>query len=250
MAVLPFDQRVLANEAALYENLSTSTWGIDGSVTHYQYDANGSLILKKVAGPQPETVNYSYNLENRLTSAITTSTNAGQVVSNATLYTYNENGIRVREETRRTVNGTLSSATTNIFLVDSFNPTGSSQVLEEMPALGVRPTVSYTIGDDVISQSKPTGASGLATDYFLYDGRESTRQLANDAGQITSDYAYDAYGVMIGGSPTPDRPARTSLLYAGEQFDTNLQRYVLAPTLLRPEQWAVHQHGSLRRLGR
>jgi len=69
--------------------------------------------------------------------------------------------------------------------------------------------------------------------YLLYDGHGSTRQLAapkdgSDRVEITEYYTYDAYGVMLGGNPgTPQNPGSpaTNLLYAGEQFDTNLQMY-------------------------
>jgi RHS repeat-associated protein len=48
--------------------------------------------------------------------------------------------------------------------------------------------------------------------------------LADSAGTITDRMAYDAYGVMLGGSPsTINEQPSTNLLYSGEQFDTGLQ---------------------------
>jgi RHS repeat-associated protein len=67
------------------------------------------------------------------------------------------------------------------------------------------------------------------TQYLLYDGHGSTRQLANDGtpNVVVDCYGYDAYGVMLGGNPNNSAPAPTSLLYAGEQFDTDAQQYYL-----------------------
>jgi RHS repeat-associated protein len=44
---------------------------------------------------------------------------------------------------------------------------------------------------------------------------------------VVDCYDYDAYGVMLGGNPNHSAPAATSLLYAGEHFDTDSQNYYL-----------------------
>jgi RHS repeat-associated protein len=65
------------------------------------------------------------------------------------------------------------------------------------------------------------------TQYLLYDGHNSTRQLVSDTGAVQDSYSYDGYGVMLGDSTTPN-PAKTtdtSLLYSGEQYDGNLDQY-------------------------
>jgi RHS repeat-associated protein len=122
------------------------------------------------------------------------------------------------------VNGTLQSASTNYFLIDTQNRTGFDQVLEEMPAIGATPTASYTIGDDIIGQStSPSGAG----QYLLKDGHDSTRQLVSSLGTVTDYYGYDAYGIMLGGNPTSSSPSATKMLYTGEQFDANLGLYNL-----------------------
>lgn len=67
------------------------------------------------------------------------------------------------------------------------------------------------------------------TQYLLYDGHNSTRQLVSDTGAVQDSYSYDGYGVMLGDSTTPN-PAKTtdtSLLYSGEQYDGNLDQYYL-----------------------
>jgi RHS repeat-associated protein len=58
-------------------------------------------------------------------------------------------------------------------------------------------------------------------------GHGSTRQLVDSTEAIVDTFSYDAYGIMLGGNPTPAAPAATNLLYAGEQFDLDLQNYYL-----------------------
>ena len=136
--------------------------------------------------------------------------------------TYNYDGIRVSSEFASTVNGVLQSSSTNFFLIDPFNLTGFAQVIEELPAIGAAPTVSYTIGNDIIAQSSdPSGAA----QYLLKDGHDSTRQLASSSGVVTDYYGYDAFGIMLGGNPTSSNPSATKMLYSGEQFDSSLGLY-------------------------
>jgi len=90
-------------------------------------------------------------------------------------------------------------------------------VLEELPTLGGTPSVSYVLGDDVLSQASAAGARHL-----LYDGHGSTRLLTDAASAVTDRYSYDAYGMMLGGEPGVTDPAATNLLYSGEQFDADL----------------------------
>ena len=73
---------------------------------------------------------------------------------------------------------------------------------------------TYVIGDDVIAQTTDNGTT--TTDYLLYDGHGSVRQLVDSTGTVIDSYSYDGYGVMLGGNPTPASPAATPLLYASE----------------------------------
>ncbi len=89
---------------------------------------------------------------------------------------------------------------------------------------------TYVIGDDVLAQATGTGATNVQ--YLLYDGHGSTRQLSDSAGAITSgeSYSYDAYGVMLGG----ERTTQTSLLYTGEQYDSESGNYYLRTRYYNP----------------
>jgi len=216
----------IAQEAELYDQVTTATWGNDGQVTNYAYDANGSLVLKVTTRNGTQTTeHFDYNLENRLSRHTKTIVrDTGSTVS-VTDYTYNHEGIKVKSETTVTVDGVPQPdlEEIQIFLVDSYNHTGYSQIVETRTEYGGAPTVSYTIGDDVLSQVK----GGGAPEYLLYDGHGSTRQLADATGGITAQYTYDAYGVMLGQQAGSQEKQATSLLYCGEQFDSGLQNYYL-----------------------
>ena len=156
---------------------------------------------------------YGYDLRNRLASANITRKEGLQDVTITSSYTYNTAGIRTRAE--QTINGITQN---RYFLLDSGH-TGYAQVFEETSTLGGNLVRSYVLGDDVLSQNV-----GGVNSHLLYDGHGSTRQLAGDDGAVTANYAYDAYGKMLGGNPNvTDRQSATDLLYAGEQFDPGLQ---------------------------
>jgi RHS repeat-associated protein len=147
-------------------------------------------------------------LQNRLVKEWDTITSTPAVLA---AFGYNTDGIR----TSKTVAGV-----TTTYLIDPCNPTGYAQVLEELTG-SLRTT--YILGDDVIGQK----IGSYVLYYLLYDGHGSTRQLADASGNIAASYGYDAYGVMLGGNPTPASPAATNLLYSGEYFDAGLKQYNL-----------------------
>ena len=195
-----------ANDQLLSEVSSTN------GTTIYAYDVNGSLTNKVNEGKF--SYQYGYDLRNRLVTANIMRKEGTADVTITSNYAYNTNGIRTRA--LQTINGITQS---RYFLLDEGH-TGYAQVFEETSTLGGNIARSYIIGDDVLSQT----VTGI-TSYLLYDGHGSTRQLADSDGGITANYAYDAYGKMLGGSPgvSDGKQSATDLLYAGEQFDPGLQ---------------------------
>ena len=172
------------------------------------YDANGSVTNRSSASEQNV---YSYNLEGRLAStAVNQQTNK---------YYYNQSGIRTRMEMSGSVNGT------NIFLNDPQNLTGFNQVLEELPAVGATPTVTYTLGSQVIGQEK----SGTVL-YLMADGHGSTRLLTDSSGAVQNAFTYDGYGNLVASNASP----QTVYLYSGERFDSNLRQYDLRARYYNP----------------
>jgi len=75
--------------------------------------------------------------------------------------------------------------------------TGYAQVLEETTCNLNTPTqadkIQYTLGDDILSQK----LNDNSTQYLLYDGHGSTRQLVNTDLSIQDSYNYDGYGVLL-----------------------------------------------------
>ncbi len=224
MAFNTSDLRVLATEAALYEALSTNVWGGTDQVIHYEYDAHGSVTKKVTSGSSESVVDYSYDLQNRLITASTTTVTGGVTSVELVKYFYSQLGSRSRTETKTTVNGTSSDVTTNVFLVDSFNLTGFSQVMEESPAVGAPLTRSYILADEILAQTNVENGDA-ETLHLLKDGHGSTRQLADANGVIVDSYAFDAFGVFLGDSISASN--KTRLLYSGEYLDQETGQYNL-----------------------
>ncbi|MBN1126900.1 MAG: right-handed parallel beta-helix repeat-containing protein [Sedimentisphaerales bacterium] len=224
----PDSFQIMAHAEIQYSQLHTSSWGAAGDTITYTYDDNGSIDSKTTAytgGDTKEEVQYEYNYQGRLSKVTTIPYSGGEPTTPVTVteYKYNPQGIRVEK--------IIDSVSTK-YLVDPYNHTGYAQVLEEWVGTGSTPAMTYTIGDDIISQ---TDASDN-TEFFLYDGQGSTRQLVDDSDPVTvnDSYSYDAYGVMLGGNPTASSPASTSLLYTGERFDEHAQQYYLRARYYNP----------------
>jgi len=200
-----------------------------------------SKTTKVTSTPQvvEEVVTNHYNLAGRL-DKVTTDKQSG--TENVVEYIYNDDSIRVRaySYTQPTGGGTKTGEKTVIYLVDSYNHTGYAQALEELTYNKANPVIgsdtpdsvrTYLIGDDVLAQT----VDGV-TDYLLYDGHGSTRQLAEysaGAVSVADSYSYDGYGVLlqnesdVSANPGKVAPQQTSLLYTGEHFDTDAQQYYL-----------------------
>ncbi|KPJ65106.1 MAG: hypothetical protein AMJ43_11415 [Coxiella sp. DG_40] len=255
MLLSPEGLETLARAEAQYANLGTSSWGQANRTIHYSYDANGSLEKKIIAltgqadpnNNYIEKYEYTYNLANRLRTAICYSQEGDDYVKTFTIYTYNDEGIRVTSDSERYVDYypayegyELVEERSTTYLVDSYNHTGYAQTLEEqtvttdyidgVPQTPVTQNITYLIGDDVIAQR----VDGV-TQYLLYDGHGSTRQLAeyDSAVTIVDTYSYDGYGVLLQNEsvasqrPGYTSPQATSILYTGEFFDTDAQQYYL-----------------------
>jgi len=215
------------NASQLTQENSTS----DG-VYNNQYDANGSLTNRASAS---ESAAYVYDLQNRLAGATVNRVESGHTVAITASYTNNYAGLRVRSVASESVDGGGATVQTRLFLRDAKG--GNAQVLEELPAIGNVPTVSYTIGSKVLSQSK----SGVVS-HLLSDGHGSTRLLTGSTGAITDRYSYDAYGKTLGYDPGMVNQPATAMLYSGEFLDRDLQQYYLEARYYNP---AVGRFGAI-----
>jgi RHS repeat-associated protein len=132
--------------------------------------------------------------------------NAGEVS-----YVYDCDGARVAK--------TAGGSPTH-YLIDDLNPTGYSQVLEEVVDGTVRRV--YTYGQMLISQSQLAGATWTPS-YYGYDGHASVTFLTDDTGAVTDTYDYDAYGNVVASTGTTANEYR----YDGQRFDADLGMYHL-----------------------
>jgi RHS repeat-associated protein len=122
---------------------------------------------------------------------------------------YDGDGNRVSE--------TVAGVTTN-FLVDTQNPTGYAQVVDELQSSAVTRTYSY--GLERISESQTINSTWTPS-FYGYDGHGSVRQLTDSAGAVTDSYDYDAFGNLSNSTgSTPN-----NYLFAGEQHDPALSLY-------------------------
>jgi RHS repeat-associated protein len=122
---------------------------------------------------------------------------------------YDGDGNRVSE--------TVGGVTTN-YLVDTQNPTGYAQVVDELQSGTV--TRAYSFGLERISETQ-TLNSVLTTSFYGYDGHGSVRQLTSSTGATTDTYDYDAFGNLVNSTGTTPN----NYLFAGEQDDPALGLY-------------------------
>lgn len=188
------------------DRLQTEMLTVDNTVTEtiiYSYDENGNLIQRMKN--DTETISYAWNDENRLIRV-------EQPDGNVVTYAYDTEGVRVKE----TVNGETTK-----YLID--NTLLYAQVLEEIKSDDL--VSSYVYGHDLIS--KTHGNNQL---FYHVDGLGSTRALTNIGGDVTDVYTYEAFGKLISATET----AQNSYLFAGEQFDQNLNSYYLRQRYFEP----------------
>lgn len=170
--------------------------------TTYEYDDAGNLI--RMIAPTKSAL-YVYNAENKLIKATIQSENTVVVEE----YTYDYQGNRTSKKT---------SCNGNVEYVEYLNDnSGLKNVLVEINADGTEKCY-YTIGADLISQE-----IGSKVYTYLYDGHGTVRALANESGNITDTYSYDAFGNLLKSTGNTSN----SYLYCGEQFDSTTGLYYL-----------------------
>jgi RHS repeat-associated protein len=123
--------------------------------------------------------------------------------------------------------GLSAAGVSTTYLVDTANPTGYPQVVEEL-VNGVVQRV-YTYGITRISQSQVISGAWAAS-FYGYDGQGSVRFLSGSTGAVTDHYTYDAFGnqlVAVGATPNVNR-------YVGEPLDAALQMTYLRARYMNP----------------
>jgi RHS repeat-associated protein len=124
---------------------------------------------------------------------------------------YDGDGNRVTE--------TAAGVTTK-YLVDTLNPTGYSQVLDELVSGAV--TRTYAYGLQRISENQVSGSTWTPT-FYGYDGHGNVRFTTSATAAVGNTYTFDAFGAVIASTGT----IANSYLYSGERFDSALNLYHL-----------------------
>ena len=168
---------------------------INGIVTDYNYDDNGNLISQNFDG---KTTSYIWDDRDRLVEAQTAD---GNIIG----YEYNDENIRVSS----TINGVKTT-----YLVDSNRP--YAQVIEEYEDENLK--ARFFHGLDLISFEQDGEVS-----IYLMDGLGSNRVLTDVNGEVVASYTYEAFGNLIDSTGTVEN----NYLFAGEQYDENLEQYYL-----------------------
>jgi RHS repeat-associated protein len=212
--------------------------GINGAV-NYIYDSVGNRKqITSTLAPVPEGL-WNYDANDRFTAGDTYDADGNTVSSGgiANVYDFENHLIQkagvtiVYDGDGNRVSKTVAGVTTT-YLVDTLNPTGYAQVVYESfngSSSGNRElNHSYVYGLELISQTRSYVAnfqSATQKVYYVYDGHGSVRALTSATGAITDTYDYDAFGNLIHSSTTLSSPTPNNYLFAGEQFDPDLNLY-------------------------
>jgi RHS repeat-associated protein len=201
------------------ETVTADPGGKNGAIA-YTFDAVGNRKTLNATLPPAGAISYTYDADDRLGSdtydAAGNTINSGGIADSydfenhlithgAVAVVYDGDGNRVSE--------TVGGVTTN-YLVDTVNPTGYAQVVDELQSGTVARAYSY--GLERISEKQASGTS-----FYGYDGHGSVRQLTNSAGAVTDTYDYDAFGNLINLTGTTPNMYR----FAGEAYDAALGLY-------------------------
>ena len=213
----------------------TSTYNADNELTQsvdantgttvYTYDPNGSQTSvthtpNGTTSPDTTTTN-EYDMQGQLDGTQTTNSSG---TTKAT-YEYDDAGNRVVENNTNTAGTT----TTTYYLVDTQNPNGYPQPIEQGTTPG-SPQITYVCGAQLISETYATGATipgvGTATRpttyYILTDAHGNTRVVTNATGTVVETMNYDAFGNALGFNASV---ALTTYLYSSMPFDAASGNY-------------------------
>jgi len=205
------------------EAVTADPGGENGTVNYTSYDNVGNrLAMTSTLNAVPGGT-FTYDQNDRLTTD--TYDNDGNTVSSgiadtydfenhmlthgAVTMVYDGDGNRVSE----TVGGT--GGVTTQYLIDDRNPTGLTQVMDEVVNGAV--TKTYAYGLQRISENQQIGGTWTPS-FYGYDGHGNVRFLTNAAGAITDTYTYDAFGLLT--ATTGSTP--NAYTYSGERFDQNI----------------------------
>jgi RHS repeat-associated protein len=217
------------------ETIASDPYSVNGLVS-YTYDPVGNRTQKTSTLPGMPGTASSYNANDQLATD-TYDAEGNTTASNGKGYVYDFENHLIQQgsinivydgdgnRVSKTIGGTTIS-----YLVDTQNPTGYAQVIQENynfsgnPGTTFEITHSYVYGLERISERRYYFLNNVSTysnAYYVYDGHRSVRALTDQTGTVTDTYDYDAFGNMIHSTgSTPN-----NYLFAGEQYDPDLNLY-------------------------
>jgi RHS repeat-associated protein len=198
----PVGNRLSASSSLHGVSSAGFSYNADDQILGETYDANGNTTA---TGGKT----FGYDSENHLVS----------MNGAAVTMVYDGDGNRVA----KTANGVATR-----YLVDDLNPTGYSQVVEEI-ANGA-PNREYTYGLQRIDEDQIVNNTWTPS-FYGYDGFGTVRQLTSLTGAVTDTYEYDAFGNQI----THPGTTPNNYLYRGEQYDPDLGLYYLRARYYNPQ---------------
>lgn len=192
---------------------SMGTEAVNDRLTTDTYDNDGNTIS---SGGTAST----YDFENRM------------LTHGGVSMVYDGDGNRVSE--------TTGGVTTN-YLVDTLNPSGYSQVMDEV--VGGAVTRTYAYGLQRISENQLVGSTWTPS-FYGYDGHGNVRFLTSSTGTVGNTYQFDAFGMPVANTGT----TANTYLYSGERFDSALSLYHLRARYYNPltGRFMTMDHGRAR----
>ncbi len=215
------------------ETIASDPHSINGAVS-YTYDPVGNRTQKTSTLPGFPGGTLNYDTNDQLTTDAYDA-NGNTTTSNSLAYTYDFENHLIQQAGISVVydgDGNRASKTvsgiTSTYLIDTQNPTGYVQVLQESftgnTGANFESMHTYVYGLERISERRNYVANNqgaTANAYYVYDGHGSVRALADPTGTVTDTYDYDAFGNLIHSTGTTPN----NYLFAGEQFDPDLGLY-------------------------
>jgi len=140
-------------------------------------------------------------------------------------FSYNQDGNRcaASPDLNRRVR---TSGATNLFLIDSFNPTAMPRCARTLAPTQV-PSLPIPLG--MTSSPRPARPADAGNQYFLYDGHGSTRQLA-DASGPSSRFTLRSFCILLDASRCTGATL-TKLLLPASNLIVNSSSITCAPLL-------------------
>ena len=139
-------------------------------------------------------------------------------------YAYNPDGLRV-----------LKSVTENGITISTRYSFEGGNITLELDSAGNQTAYNAFGGDTIISRK-----TGVATYYYIYNGRGDVVQLTDSTGAVVVTYDYDAFGNLLMATQGDVNPFR----YCGEFWDYETKNYYLRSRYYNPSTGRFTQRDS------